>query len=122
MAKAKTTFDCISCIISTPFVVFCPFQITKASLENETNGKEKTVCSVEISVGEDERGDEGPQIQAETQPAGTHLHPQGRHAGLHGLGGGVRSVRDKCIVQWETSSSIFPHKYTSSIMSEVVFI
>lgn len=49
------------------------------------------MCSVEIPVREDERGNEGPEVEPEAQPAGAHLHPNSRHAALHGLGGGVRS-------------------------------
>lgn len=48
-------------------------------------------CSIEIPVGEEERGHQGPEEEAQAQPAGAHLHPHSRHAALHGLGAGVRS-------------------------------
>lgn len=49
------------------------------------------MCSVEIPVREDERGNEGPEVEPKAQPAGAHLHPHSWHAALHGLGGGVWS-------------------------------
>lgn len=49
------------------------------------------MCSAEIPVREDERGDEGPEKDPEAQPAGAHLHPHSWHTALHGLGGGVWS-------------------------------
>lgn len=49
------------------------------------------MCSAEIPVREDERGDEGPEKDREAQPAGAHLHPHSWHTALHGLGGGVWS-------------------------------
>lgn len=47
--------------------------------------------SAEIPIREDERGDEGPEVEPEAQPAGAHLHPHSWHTALHGLGGGVWS-------------------------------
>lgn len=49
------------------------------------------VRSAEIPVGEDERSDEGPEVEPQAQPAGAHLHPHSWHAALHGLCGGVWS-------------------------------
>lgn len=53
------------------------------------------MCSAEIPVREDKRGDEGPEVEAKTQPAGAHLHPHSRHSALHGLRGGVWSEGDR---------------------------
>lgn len=47
--------------------------------------------SAEVPVREDERGDEGPEVEAEAQPAGAHLHPHGRHVALHLVGFSVWS-------------------------------
>lgn len=51
--------------------------------------------SAEISVGEEDRAQEGPKVESQSQPAGADLHPHCRHAALHGLGGSVRPVRRK---------------------------
>lgn len=46
----------------------------------------------EIPVREDGRSHEGPEEESEAEPTGAHLHPDCRHAALHGLVAGVRSV------------------------------
>lgn len=57
------------------------------------NGKEQQVkdteCLAEIPVREDKGGDEGPEVEAEAQPARAHLHPHSWHGALHGPGVGV---------------------------------
>lgn len=59
------------------------------------NRKDKQVkdieCLAEIPVREDKRGDEGPEVEPEAQPARAHLHPHSWHRALHGLCGGVWS-------------------------------
>lgn len=66
-------------------------------------------CSAEIPVREDNRGQEGPEVEAEAQPAGAHLHPHSWHAALHGLRGDVRSedtqrrkVKNNISSSWST--------------------
>lgn len=49
------------------------------------------VRSAELPVRKDDRSNEGPEVKAEAQPAGAHLHPHGRHGARHGLSGGVGS-------------------------------
>lgn len=51
------------------------------------------MCLAEIPVREDKRGNEGPEVEQEAQPARAHLHPYGWHDALHGIGGGVWSER-----------------------------
>lgn len=48
--------------------------------------------SAEIPVRENKRGNEGPKVKPEAQPAGTHLHPNSWHSALHDLGVGFWSV------------------------------
>lgn len=47
-------------------------------------------CLAEVSVGKHERGEQGPEVEAQAQPTGADLHPHSWHTALHGLGGGVR--------------------------------
>ena len=38
-----------------------------------------------VPVLEDERRDEGPHVEPETEPGGDHLHPDGRHVSGDGV-------------------------------------
>lgn len=64
-------------------------QKTKQTKKNTT--KRQKTHSAEIPIREDERGDEGPEVESKAQPAGAHLYPHSWHTALHGLGGGVWS-------------------------------
>ena len=44
----------------------------------------------EVSVGEHQRGHQGPQVEGQAQPAGADLHPDRWYGGLHGLIVGLR--------------------------------
>lgn len=39
----------------------------------------------EVSVAEHQRGDEGPEVDAQAKPTGADLHPHGWHGALHGI-------------------------------------
>lgn len=56
-----------------------------------------TFLLIELSVGENQRRHQGPQVEGETEPAGADLHPHRGHGALHGLKVGVwpgRSTRE----------------------------
>lgn len=40
---------------------------------------------IEVSVGENQRRHQCPQVEGETEPTGADLHPHGRHGALHEL-------------------------------------
>lgn len=67
-------------------------QAVKHSHTSRNPQRQDEAGLAEVSVREDERGDQGPEVEAEAQPAGAHLHPHSGHDALHGLGGGVGSV------------------------------
>lgn len=68
-----------------------PQRDTQGNKQNNQMQLKDKAYSVEIPIGEDERGDEGPEVDSEAQPAGAHLHPHSWHTALHGLGGGLWS-------------------------------
>lgn len=83
-----------SSIFSHVVLEVTPLNICGGDKEKKKNNKKKAVeeaCLTEIPVREEERGHEGPEEEAQAQPAGAHLHPHSRHAALHGLGAGVWS-------------------------------
>lgn len=47
-------------------------------------------CLAEVSVGKHERGEQGPEVEAQAQPTGADLYLHSWHTALHGLAGGVR--------------------------------
>ena len=51
--------------------------------------------SVEVAVGEDHGGHQGPHVQGHADPAGRHLHPNRRPFARHGLVAGVRAEADE---------------------------
>src|SRR4029434_7557278 len=51
--------------------------------------------SAEVTVGQDQRSDERPQVKAQAEPAGADLHPNRWHVALHHMGLSVRTERQR---------------------------
>lgn len=47
------------------------------------------MLSAEVSAGAHQRRHQGPEVDAQGEPAGRHLRPHGRHGALHDLVVGV---------------------------------
>lgn len=50
---------------------------------------EASTALAEVSARQHQWSHQGPEIEGQAEPAGADLHPDGRHAGLHGLVVGV---------------------------------
>ena len=61
------------------------FPARKSFREVELNRK--------VSVGEDQRGDQGPHVDDEAEPRGDDLDPDGAHVGRDGLDGDLLARR-----------------------------
>lgn len=65
-----------------------------------TQGFPRAVASVEVAVGEDQRGHQGPHVQGDADPAGWNLHPHRRPLAGHHLVIGVRAENIRKITDW----------------------